>query len=595
MADRNETLVNFQAITGIDDIAVCLDILEQKGWDLVAAVSSVIPQDFSAVAADSGRPQGGAFIDLTGSGSGLVDLTSSSTPGRLESNLVVSSVRTIECSLGVYYHGRLVSIQLPTDASVLQVKKYLEAETGVPVAGQLLTGWPVEEVTDETRLGDMGLHEKVPYHLRMEQRPHFGRPSSLELEVDSHPLLPPPLPPPPPPEAKELLQETEEVVTVRSTPTSSSSSIDALESQSEEELADTPMDALDDAIFVQDDEDNPAVKAMREPLIPRECTDPSEALQHFTEKFEQRYGEMHPLFFVGSLAGAVEEATTGSVVRGARKPMFIYLHHDASVLSNIFCSQLLCSESIVNYLTNNFVSWAWDLTHHEQRIQLLAMVQECFGNVAKASVDEIKAESLPAILIVYKAKGSIDIRNVIQGETNLDALMTTLLTAMEDHQMHMDWEAREERERLARESMIAEQNRAYRESLEADREKKRLRELEEQQREEQERDEQRQREEREMKLHRMAASVPQEPAPGGKEQVLTFRIRCPDGTTIQRRFLARHRLEDLMNFLGSKEYLTEDYKIITRVPRRDLGEVDEELTLGEAGLCPQEMLFIEER
>lgn len=30
-----------------------------------------------------------------------------------------------------------------------------------------------------------------------------------------------------------------------------------------------------------------------------------------------RYGEMHPLFFVGSLAGAVEEATTGSVVRGA--------------------------------------------------------------------------------------------------------------------------------------------------------------------------------------------------------------------------------------------------------------------------------------
>ncbi len=49
--------------------------------------------------------------------------------------------------------------------------------------------------------------------------------------------------------------------------------------------------------------------------------------------------------------------------------MFIYLHHDSSILSNIFCSQLLCSESVVNYLTSNYVCWAWDLTLLQSKIK----------------------------------------------------------------------------------------------------------------------------------------------------------------------------------------------------------------------------------
>ena len=52
-----------------------------------------------------------------------------------------------------------------------------------------------------------------------------------------------------------------------------------------------------------------------------------------------------------------------------RKPMFVYLHHDGSVLSNVFCSQLLCKESIVSYLSMNFITWAWDLTSHVHRLK----------------------------------------------------------------------------------------------------------------------------------------------------------------------------------------------------------------------------------
>ena len=45
-----------------------------------------------------------------------------------------------------------------------------------------------------------------------------------------------------------------------------------------------------------------------------------------------------------------------------RKLLAIYLHHDNSILSNVFCSQILCAESVVAYLSNNFVTWGWDLT-----------------------------------------------------------------------------------------------------------------------------------------------------------------------------------------------------------------------------------------
>jgi hypothetical protein len=40
----------------------------------------------------------------------------------------------------------------------------------------------------------------------------------------------------------------------------------------------------------------------------------------------------------------------------------IYLHHDSSVLANVFCTQVLCAESVVAYLSENFVSFGWDLT-----------------------------------------------------------------------------------------------------------------------------------------------------------------------------------------------------------------------------------------
>ena len=46
-----------------------------------------------------------------------------------------------------------------------------------------------------------------------------------------------------------------------------------------------------------------------------------------------------------------------------RKLLAIYLHHDQSIFANVFCSQVLCAESLASFLSANFITWAWDLTH----------------------------------------------------------------------------------------------------------------------------------------------------------------------------------------------------------------------------------------
>ena len=45
-----------------------------------------------------------------------------------------------------------------------------------------------------------------------------------------------------------------------------------------------------------------------------------------------------------------------------RKLLAVYLHHDSSILTNVFCSQILCSDAVISYLCSHFILWAWDLT-----------------------------------------------------------------------------------------------------------------------------------------------------------------------------------------------------------------------------------------
>lgn len=68
----------------------------------------------------------------------------------------------------------------------------------------------------------------------------------------------------------------------------------------------------------------------------------------------------------------------------------------------------------------------------------------------------------------------------------------------------------------------------------------------------------------------IATTVPDEPPEDSTARICSLRFRVPKGETITRRFLAENTLGNVLNYLTSQGYHTEDYKVLTTFPRRDV-------------------------
>ncbi|XP_072525396.1 UBX domain-containing protein 7 [Salminus brasiliensis] len=72
-------------------------------------------------------------------------------------------------------------------------------------------------------------------------------------------------------------------------------------------------------------------------------------------------------------------------------------------------------------------------------------------------------------------------------------------------------------------------------------------------------------------------------------------LRYPDGRREQIALSANDKLMALVRHVQSKGYPNERFELVTNFPRRKLAHLDYEITLQEAGLCPQETVFVQER
>uniref|UniRef100_A0A4W4G8K3 UBX domain-containing protein n=1 Tax=Electrophorus electricus TaxID=8005 RepID=A0A4W4G8K3_ELEEL len=72
-------------------------------------------------------------------------------------------------------------------------------------------------------------------------------------------------------------------------------------------------------------------------------------------------------------------------------------------------------------------------------------------------------------------------------------------------------------------------------------------------------------------------------------------LRYPDGQREQIALSANAKLLALVRHVQSKGYPNERFELVTNFPRRKLAHLDYEITLQEAGLCPQETVFVQER
>uniref|UniRef100_A0A8C5KZ20 UBX domain-containing protein 7 n=1 Tax=Jaculus jaculus TaxID=51337 RepID=A0A8C5KZ20_JACJA len=79
---------------------------------------------------------------------------------------------------------------------------------------------------------------------------------------------------------------------------------------------------------------------------------------------------------------------------------------------------------------------------------------------------------------------------------------------------------------------------------------------------------------------------------GPKAQLL---LRYPDGKREQNTLSEQAKLLALVKHVQSKGYPNERFELLTNFPCRKLSHLDYDITLQEAGLCPQETVFVQER
>ncbi|KAM6962827.1 FAS-associated factor 1 [Aplochiton taeniatus] len=660
--DREMILADFQACTGIDNIAEAIALLELNNWDLVAAINGVIPQEngilqsnFSSQANLYGplSQSDAAAEAAVASGEGAApppssSSSSSSPPSSSAFCPVLPSSRHIVerqprmLHFRVEYRQRSLEVVLDETSTVGAIKQVLETEMRVPVSKMQLKGWKSGDVLDSTVLRSLHLPKNNSlYVLTPDIAPtaSTSQDSVLQESLSQNFLLvishreaqrdyslnfP----------GSRTIQEVKRNVSdltnipVRHQhwegwPASASDdsmtlaasgitypchhltvcrrSSPANVQEPTEECADVHMisdsegeDFEDASEFGVDESEMFGMAAStcrKAPLMPENSENEGEALLHFTVQFSTRYGECHPVFFIGSLEAASQEAFYGKA--RDRKLLAIYLHSDESVLSNVFCSQMMCADSIVSYLSQNFITWAWDVTKEANKARLLTSWTRQFGSTVAQTIRTYKTDQFPLLIIAMGKRTSNEVLNVIQGNTTVDELMMRLMGAMEIFTAQQQEDIKDEDEREARETVKREQDEAYRLSLEADRKKREAQEKEEAELVRQEQIRKEQEDEKEAIRLSLEQTLPVEPAEEGGEPISKLRVRTPSGQFLERRFLGNCKLQVLFDFVASKGYPGDEFKLLTTFPRRNITQLDPGSTLLEAKLFPQETLFLE--
>ncbi|KAK7078925.1 pre-rRNA processing and 40S ribosomal subunit assembly [Halocaridina rubra] len=659
MDNKDEILANFQACSGIEDVGEAFMHLEAANWNMLEALQVVMPPEATPSASVPIPPLHAAsnpeIISVDSSPELLIPppipplpaaipSTSAASFSSSSSTSPVMDVNIKVLCAGVT-EGSSFPLELPKATSVSELRTMLHQLVGINPCNQILEGFkkPVEDSTvitpailPESRTLTLNaqaavsfdnfyermngahddnymllIHDETnskDYSLRFE-----GRKRIKEIKNDVFDLTciavrhqhwtgwPPNV------DDEATLTSSgiakQHHLTIRElhknrTPKAqrkAAMEVGGENNSSGDEFEDAPELVNDDDDFL-DMMDVPSSKKPQT-LIPADIDDEIMGVIHFTEEFRNRYGNCVPMFFQGSLEDALKESVL--LPAKSRKLLAVYLHHDGSVLSNVFCSQALCQISVVDYLSANFLVWGWDLTHEANKVRLLNLVSTHFGGMAASTVRSFSVDKLPALLVITRTRGMIEVLSVIHGNGVLDEVMTSLLHAMEMFEEQRATEVQEEEAREAREAVKAEQDAAYMESLAADRAKAEAKKkAEDEEKKERERVESIKLQEEAIKEAVRASletDIPDEPGPDCLEAVSTLRFRIPGGETFTRNFLANTRIQVLLNFLHVKGYPADEYKCLQSWPRRDISSLDPSKTLQDYKLCPQETLNLEER
>ncbi|XP_036332127.1 LOW QUALITY PROTEIN: FAS-associated factor 1 [Rhagoletis pomonella] len=576
----------------------------------------------------------------------IIDLTSDMDLDPARHNDVKTLV------LNIHYNESVYTIRLPSIATIEQLKLKISEETNVPICRQAIRGWPPAKLQDARKIttqlcnldlgpeNDLILHnlseegyvdtenEEIAHRLRdtfnltiVEQPsgktitlPFLGSSTILEVKTKVYYVS----------NINVRNQEWEgwpsncddnltlaqsgiglsHNFTLRN---ASDKSMDIVGNSNNINASNNTIETDDDNSLDDEDgydplQDEQPVPPRSRHLIPNNIGNECAGSIEFFDNYRERFGEPHPVFYVGSLEDAIREACHKPARE--RKLLAIYLHHGDSILTNVFCDQVMKNERIIEAFAQNFILYGWDLTFETNKNMFLSSVTACVSNTASITISTKPVDKLPSLLIIGKSRlsgrSSCEVISIVDGNSDLNSFLSRLMDAVEMYKLQLKDEIREEDERAERDQVKAEQDLAYRETLEADMAKdaaKRQKEAAiaaERKRLESEKAE----EDAKRESIRLVAqqSLPQEPSES-ETNVSTIRIQKPSGEFLERRFYKYNTLQDILNFVAANNYLIEENKLIliSSWPRSDLTAIDPNKTLEELKLFPQAKAVLEER
>ncbi|XP_071557811.1 FAS-associated factor 1 isoform X2 [Temnothorax nylanderi] len=649
-----------RACTGIDDFGDAILYLEATNWDLLAAINKAMPQTTqqlpSEITPDIEMVE---EIKVTprSSTSKLQTVQNSNKPGAVKADVVEnakpgtsrpkSCMKNRTLTFHINYLDNVYKINLSELSTLRELKQFIWCKTSVAPCQQNLHGWKKEPGTPNTVLqtldlprentlylsvlsqdGDVAnetvsLSERMTqtYTLNVKDEVHNktyklkfpGTRTVLEVKTDIYSLIDVPVRnqqwkgwPSSLKDDNVILAQSgicypEHDLSVGKLPAKEEKKkvVDLIDSDSsidepeDVEEFDVPEEFTgDDDIFIDD------VKPTKvERLMPENVVDEVMGTLHFAEQFEKRYGPAHPEFFTGTFEDALKESCLKPAKE--RKLLAVYLHHDNSVLANVFCTQLLGFETVLQLLSANFIVWGWDITYESNKERFLYSVTQTLGTVGSLAVSGIDVDTLPILMIIMRSRSNTEIFTIVHGNVGVNELLTNLVQAVDVFQEQRRADIGVEEERQARERVKQEQDRAYQESLAADRAKEEAKQMQEEleKKKKEQAENERLAEEARKEAHRQAveSSLPPEPQQGTGDGVMKVRVRLPAGKFLERKFQSDTPLQTLFNFLIVEGYPTEEYKLLSSWPRRDLTSMDSKLTLMELKFCPQETVILEER
>ncbi|KAK6626449.1 hypothetical protein RUM44_008922 [Polyplax serrata] len=312
----------------------------------------------------------------------------------------------------------------------------------------------------------------------------------------------------------------------------------------------------------------------------RLLTDPLGDVLSFISTFEEHYGDAHPVFYQGTYSQALNDA------KQELRFLLVYLHSEKNSDSINFCRDVLTNSEVITYINQNLLFWACSIYTGEGY------------RVSQA----LRDNSHPFLAIIVYREGRMTVVARMEGAVDPVELLRRLRAVIKENEICLTAARAERMERSFNQTLRAQQDEAYQQSLLADQEKERLRlaerkkleEMEKMKRKIEEEEVKRKEEIRRLKIEYLDR-IPEEPSSSHPDAVQLV-IKLPCGARLERRFLRDHSLQDVYNYVFCHPSSPDTFDIATNFPKRSLQCTSQNgepvKTLAEAGIKKKEVLFV---